>query len=83
MAAFTKDDIEFNILTPAEDHRTYETLWIQSSFKFRTFIYVLVYHPPKPIYDVSSFKIFFCSNINTYSNIHPNCSLLLAGDFNQ
>jgi hypothetical protein len=41
-----------------------------------------IYHPPKPIYDTSTFSDFLLANVGQALSVSPCSLLFLAGDFN-
>ena len=69
-------------LTPQADLPEFETLWVNVTWQSSQLTFVAVYHPPKPIYDISTFKNFLFQNIDDVT-INGSSTLFMAGDFNQ
>lgn len=83
VAAYVRNDVKYSKLTVREECNEYETLWLSLDWNNKTVICVIVYHPPKPIYDVSIFKDYLFNNIEEIAFSHPSATILAAGDFNQ
>ena len=63
------------------DQPDFETLWINVKWNCKNIVCAVVYHPPKPIYDVTALYNFLSLNV---SEVTSNSSVLfLSGDFNQ
>lgn len=83
VAIYFKDNILYTIITPLSDLNVYETLWIAFHFGADHYIICGIYHPPKPIYDISLFKSFLYENVDHFSITYPQSTIILAGDLNQ
>jgi hypothetical protein len=82
VAIYVKEGIDYNIVTPHADTPEYETLWLNIVYNNLSFIYVAVYHPPQPVYDISSFRDFLSTNIEDITSSQSS-TLFVCGDFNQ
>ena len=83
VAAYVRNGLLFSKLSMASDCADFETLWLKLEWNNSLIILAVVYHPPKPIYDVQVFKDFLINSVDDITVNEPNCTVLSAGDFNQ
>jgi len=57
--------------------------WLELNWLGRNIVFVAIYHPPKPIYDLPVFKDFLSSNVDVFLSNNDTRVVVLAGDFNQ
>ena len=83
VAIFLREGMDATVIKPDNDHQDYETLWINLLMGNNHLICAAIYHPPKPIYNVSLFKQFLADAVDELGNSFPTATIVLAGDFNQ
>ena len=83
VAMYTKNDITFDVLQPTSVLPEYETIWLRLNWLGSNIVFVAVYHPPKPIYNLSVFKDFLSNNVDSFLSNNDAKFIVLAGDFNQ
>jgi hypothetical protein len=85
VCAYIKDGIEFKRLTEIEsaDH---EVLWVEIKpkrlpRKINKLVCGVLYHPPSA--NDERMKSYLFSGLQKIESNHPNCGIVLAGDFNR
>ena len=58
-------------------------MWLKVCKNAQIYIFGLVYHPPKPIYDSHDFTVKLFNDIDELSCIFPQAIFYITGDFNR
>ena len=82
VAIYSRNSLQPKELTPIETKDSYEIVILLVKFNNNIIVCICIYHPPRPIYDVNEFTSFLQSNIDYFSNIYVNATIVLCGDFN-
>ena len=61
----------------------HELMWLKIVKNAQTYIFGLLYHPPKPIYDSRDFSARLFSDVEELSCQFPEAIFYVTGDFNQ
>ena len=83
MCFYLKDSLKATVCTPTNDKPDYEALWIRIDFNNTNILCCVVYHPPKPIYDVKEFILCLSTTMDDLLLSKPSSMVMLAGDLNQ
>ena len=76
---YVRTSLEADIWQYSGDNCLFEVLWITIGNLFVG----VVYHPPKPCYDVQSFLDYLEATIDEIMCKSPSSKVVMAGDFNQ
>jgi len=79
VAVYVRTSFNAKIGEYSGDNRVFEVLWITIDDLFVG----VVYHPPKPSYDVESFLDYLEAAVNDIVCKFQNSAIVMAGDFNQ
>jgi len=87
IAVYVKERYNSSILSTANSHSGkllgHELVWLKISKNAQIYIFGLVYHPPKPIYDSHDFTVKLFNDIDELSCIFPQATFYWTGDFNR
>ena len=82
-----KERYNSSILLTANSHSGkllgHELMWLRISKNAQIYIFGLVYHPPKPIYDSHDFTVKLFNDIDELSCIFPQATFYITGNFNR
>ena len=79
VAVYARTSLKAEIWQYSGDNNVFELLWITTGDLFVG----VVYHPPKPCYDVDSFLDYLEATVNEISFKFPTSEIVMVGDFNQ
>jgi len=83
VAMYIKDNISFRSLSLLCDDPKYETQWVEIELNGLLYVYINVYHPPKPVYNIQTFIEFLQTNIDNIMTLDSKSIIIMCGDFNQ
>ena len=66
-----------------EDYKLHELLYLKVEKSSQIYIFILVYHPPRPKYKPDSLLTRLAYEVEYLIDIYPNAIIYLTGDFNR
>ena len=85
VACYVKNDVLYSRIVELED-QSFEVLWLKIMPKklpraFSCIILACIYHPPGP--NSAAMRDHVINGVDSVVRKHPNCGVLITGDFNQ